>query len=207
SLGIGPGDVVNLHLSNHPAYPQVVLACSYLGAIAMPTNPVSTADELGYLVAHSDSKVIFTEAACLDVARRVAKETGVKGIVLCEIGASLPDGYPVYEAGLARQPGTPPPGAGAAEKVVQLLYTSGTTARPKGVMLTNASFVYGAEVFRAGSGLRLEDRHLVALPLFHAAAQCHALWPSLVGGASVALLSRFHASRYFAHAIAYDPTM
>src|SRR5262249_4729294 len=50
SLGIGPGDAFNLHLSNHPAYPQLILAASYLGAAAMPTNPASTADELGYLV-------------------------------------------------------------------------------------------------------------------------------------------------------------
>jgi crotonobetaine/carnitine-CoA ligase len=207
ALGIGPGDVVNLHLSNHPAYPQLILACSYLGAVAMPTNPAITADELGYLVAHSESKVIFSETACLDVARQVAKETGVKRIIPCETGPALPDGFPIYGAELPRQPTAPPPAHGAAEKVVQLLYTSGTTARPKGVLLTNANFVYGAEVFRAGSGLRPEDRHLIALPLFHAAAQCHALWPSLVGGASVALLSRFHASRYFAQAIAYDATL
>jgi crotonobetaine/carnitine-CoA ligase len=207
ALGIGPGDVFNLHLANHPAYPQLILAASYLGAVAMPTNPASTADELGYLVAHSESKVIFTEGACLEVARRVAEQTGVKQIVLCETGVPLPEGMPVYEAELAGQPAAPPPGEGAAEKVVQLLYTSGTTARPKGVMLTNANFVFGAEVFRAGSGLRPEDRHLIALPLFHAAAQCHALWPALVGGASVALLARFHASRYFEQAIAHDATL
>jgi crotonobetaine/carnitine-CoA ligase len=77
SLGIGPGDVVNLHLSNHPAYPQIILAASYLGAAVMPTNPVSTADELAYLVEHSESKAIITEARCLEVVREVAARTGV----------------------------------------------------------------------------------------------------------------------------------
>ena len=225
-LGIGPGDVVNLHLSNHPAYPQVILAASYLGAVVMPTNPVGTADELTYLLVHSESKAVITEARCLDVARKSAAAAGIERIVLCNTGElsggaggsegdPRPDdaatrsanNLPMYEVELARQSAIPPVSRGAAERVVQLLYTSGTTARPKGVRLTNANFVYGAEVFRAGSGLRQEDRHLIALPLFHAAAQCHALWPALIAGASVAILSRFSASRYFEQAATYDATM
>jgi crotonobetaine/carnitine-CoA ligase len=207
SLGIGPGDAFNLHLSNHPAYPQLMLAASLLGAVAMPTNPASTADELGYLVRHSESKLIVTEPGCLDVVVPVSREVCGVPVLLIEGAGSTPNGYPIYEAELARQPASRPAEEGSAERVVQLLYTSGTTARPKGVMLTNASLVYGAEVFRAASGLRGDDRHLIALPLFHAAAQCHALWPSLIAGASIALLSRFSASRYFEQAIEHEATM
>jgi crotonobetaine/carnitine-CoA ligase len=206
-LEIGAGDVFNLHLSNHPAYPQLILAASYLGAVAMPTNPVSTVDELAYLVGHSQSQVIFTEAGCLDVVRQVVAGLSVRQVVLCQTGDDLPDGYPVYETELARQSVEPPAGEGAAGRVVQLLYTSGTTSRPKGVMLTNAALIYGAEVFRGATGLRQEDRHLIALPLFHAAAQCHALWPSLIAGASIAIMSRFSAGRYFEQAIEYGGTM
>lgn len=203
-LGIGAGDVFNLHLSNHPAYPQLILAASYLGATAMPTNPVSSADELRYLIEHSESKVIFTEAGCLEIVRQVAER---RPVILCQTGEPLSDGYPVYEADLARQPTTVPPRQAEAGRIVELMYTSGTTARPKGVMLTNASLVYGAEVFRAGSGLRQEDCHLITLPMFHAAAQCHALWPSLIAGASIAIMSRFSASRFFEQAIEYGGTM
>ncbi len=204
ALDVGPGDVFNLHLSNHPAYPQLLLAASFLGAIALPSNPVSTADELRYLLDHSGSKVIFTEASCLETVGAVA---GSRPVVLCQTSDDAPGGYPIYEHELARQPVDERHGSGTADSVIELLYTSGTTARPKGVMLTNASIIYGAEVFRAGSGLREEDRHLIALPLFHAAAQCHALWPSVIANASVAILSRFSASRYFEQAIAYDCTM
>lgn len=203
-LGINPGDVVNLHLSNHPAYAQLILAASQLGATVMPTNPVSTADELSYLLEHSESKVIFTETACLDVVRSVSAG---RQVVVCETGSKVPDGIPIYEHELAKQSHDAPRGAGAPDKVVQLLYTSGTTARPKGVMLTNTNFVYGAEVFRAATGLRGDDRHLIALPMFHAAAQCHAFFPSLIAGASIALMARFSASRFFDQAIAYGGTM
>lgn len=207
AFGVGAGDAFNLHLSNHPAYPQLILAASFLGAVAMPTNPVSTFDELLYLVRHSESKLIVTETRCLDVASRVAREVGGLPILIGTTGSALPDGFPVYEAELARMSESPPASDGRCDRLVELLYTSGTTARPKGVMLTNANFVYGAEVFRSASGLRAEDRHLIALPLFHAGAQCHALWPSLIAGASVAILSRFSASRYVEQAIAYDCTM
>ncbi len=205
-LGIRAGDVFNLHLSNHPAYAQLILAASHLGATAMPTNPASTEDELAYLVAHSESKAIFTEAGCLDVANRVAADSRIVPVV-CETGEMIPGGYPVYEDALSGQSVEPPDGAGSAEGVVQLLYTSGTTSRPKGVMLTNTCFIYGAEVFARCTGLRREDRHLVALPLFHAGAQCHALWPSLIAGASVAVMARFSASRFFEQAIEYGCTV
>jgi crotonobetaine/carnitine-CoA ligase len=227
-LGIGPGDVVNLHLANHLAHVQVTLAASYLGAVVVPTNPVSTVDELGYVLEHSEAKLILTEASCREAALAAAARAGVERVILCagsavrgsdvrssEAGADQQppsevgsrSDLPVYEVELARQSAIPPEGSGAADRVVQLLYTSGTTARPKGVMLTNASLIYGAEVFRAASGLRADDRHLIALPLFHAAAQCHALWPTLIAGASLAILPRFSASRYFEQAATYDATM
>src|SRR5690242_17428059 len=90
SLGIGPGDAFNLHLGNHPAYPQLVLAASYLGAVAVPTNPASTASELAYLVGHSDSRVIFTQASCLEIAWQVAREADVRAIIVCESGEPIP---------------------------------------------------------------------------------------------------------------------
>ena len=149
---------------------------------------------------------MFAEPGRLDVADRVAANSNIP-VVICDTGGEIPGGYPVYEDALSAQRAEPPDGRGAPDRIVQLLYTSGTTSRPKGVMLTNACFVYGAEVFAAGSGLRREDRHLVVLPLFHAGAQCHALWPSLVTGASVAVMSRFSASRFFEQAIEYGCTM
>ena len=206
SLGIGPGDVFALHLSNHAAHPQLILAASYLGATAMPTNPASTAEELSYLLEHSETRVVFTEAGCLPAVEQAAPRRPAGKVVLCQTDGDLPDGYPVYESELERQSGSPPGRAGSGG-VVQLVYTSGTTARPKGVMLTDAAIIYGAETFRGATGLRMEDRHLITLPLFHAAAQCHALWPSLVSGASVAITSRFSASRFFEQAVEYGATM
>ncbi len=110
SLSIGSGDVFNLHLSNHPAYPQLILAASYLGAAAMPSNPVGTPDELGYLVEHSNSKIIFTQADCLDVVGEITAQLTGRRVLLCQTDADLPDDLPLYETELADQPVDPPPG-------------------------------------------------------------------------------------------------
>jgi crotonobetaine/carnitine-CoA ligase len=204
-LGIGAGDVVDLHLTNHPAFVQVILAASYLGAIALPTSPSCSTEELRYFLEHSEVKLVITQAKYLASVEAVAKATC--SILLLQDGY-LPDSrHRCYEAELERQSNTLADGEGSTEKVVQLLYTSGTTSRPKAVMLTNANFVYGSEVFRAATGLDEEDRHLIALPLYHSAAQCHALWPSVIAGCSVSILSRFSASRFFAQATTHGGTM
>src|SRR5215207_5078358 len=58
ALGVGQGDVVTIHLYNHPAHVQLILAASCIGAVVLPANPASTADELRYLIEHSESTFI-----------------------------------------------------------------------------------------------------------------------------------------------------
>lgn len=205
NLDIGTGDVVNLHLANHPAYPQLILAASYLGAVILPTSPACTAEEHRYFLEHSDARSIITDQSHLTTVQETAKERNCT-ILLIDDGYT-DQNYRCYETELQRQSQIVSGGVGSSEKVLQLLYTSGTTSRPKGVMLTNANFVYGGEVFRSATGLRNEDHHLIALPLYHSAAQCHALWPSVIAGCSVTIVSRFSASRFFEQASQYQATM
>lgn len=204
-LGILSGDVVNLHLANHPAYPQLVLAASYLGAIVLPTSPSCTAEELHYFLEHSQAKLLLTHESQLPIVKTATQKRSC-AIVLVRDGYSSRE-YPCLEKEVERQSTTVSGGEGSSNKILQLLYTSGTTSRPKGVMLTNANFIYGGEVFRAATGLRGDDCHLIALPLYHSAAQCHALWPSLIAGARVSIMSRFSASRFFEQAVQYRGTM
>src|SRR5579862_5883059 len=204
-FGIRNGDVINLHLANHPAYPLLILAASYLGAIVLPTSPSCTAEELHYFLQHSEAKLVVTHESHLPIVIAATQKRSC-AIVLVRDGF-LSGEYPCLESEMDRQNTTVSGGGGSADKIVQLLYTSGTTSRPKGVMLTNTNFVYSAEVFRGATGLRGDDCHLIALPLYHSAAQCHALWPSLIAGASVAVMFRFSASRFFEQAVKYHGTM
>ena len=74
-------------------------------------------------------------------------------------------------------------------------------------MLTNRALIYGAEVFAKGSGLRIDDRRLLTLPFYHAAAQCHAFWPSVVCGSGIVVSPRFSPSRFFPLAIRHQATL
>src|SRR5260370_41428463 len=85
-------------------------------------------------------------------------------------------------------------------------YTSGTTAKPKGVLLTHANYIYGGEVMSKAMVLPT-NRHLIVLPLFHAGAPLHALLPMLLAGGSAALMDRFSPTRFVDPAMRHEPTL
>src|SRR3546814_19029902 len=76
-------------------------------------------------------------------------------------------------------------------------FTSGTTSRPKGVVWTQANYLWGAEVSAAHEGLTAADRHLTYLPLFHTNAQIYSVMATLWAGGSVILMPRFSTSRFW----------
>ena len=216
AMGIKRGESFNFHAPNSPAFVALAIAASRIGAVMVPTDYRATVDELTYIVDHSESKLIVTEPeGGLDVAQAVASSiSSVQDVVISLPTASLQgdrsikkDGHPIFERELDSQETSPPEVEISPDDVVHMLYTSGTTSRPKGVLLTNRALIYGAEVFVRATGLRNNDRHLITLPLFHAAAQCHAFWPSLVSGAGIVVSPRFSPTRFFGLAIRHGCTM
>ena len=206
-LGVHRGDTVTLLLDNRPEFLALWFGAAKIGAVIVPVNTASSAAELDYLVAHSGSRAIFTEAGLFDMARQVAGRCShVADVLVCGDGAPTPDAD--FGRLAAACPGTPcagPPPAPADEAAI--LYTSGTTARPKGVLVTHANYVRAGETVARALRLTPEDRHLVVLPLFHGNAQYYSTMSALVAGASVALMARFSASRYFDQAIAHRCTV
>ncbi|MBZ0252097.1 MAG: AMP-binding protein, partial [Candidatus Methylomirabilis sp.] len=88
-----------------------------------------------------------------------------------------------------------PPRDGAETAAV--LYTSGTTSRPKGVEITHANYVWAAELMARNTALTERDRHAIACPFFHINAQTYSLLPALLAGADVLLMERFSKSRWW----------
>ena len=227
SLGIGSGDKINLHLSNCVEFLLLWFAAGKLGAVIMPTNVAATAAELEYLIDHSECRLIFTQSGHLDVVRRVQGRCArVEATVIC--GDSEDCDAPSFDALLSRQSDEPPGSHGDARFFddlvssrsderpetlrdrsgeVGILYTSGTTSRPKGVLVTNANYIYAGETVAKAVCLTREDRHLVVMPLFHGNAQYYSTMSTLVTGASMVLSSRFSASRFFDQAIRHGCTV
>jgi crotonobetaine/carnitine-CoA ligase len=191
-LGLGPGIGFLVCLDNHPELIRLVLAAAATGSVAIPADTRLTAREVSHYLEVADVQVVFTRADH-EPAVVAARERGARIVF---VGAPL-DGP--QRAGRTTA-------AGDGRGVFELLFTSGTTSRPKGVMLTGRAVVHGARTLAAGAGYTPDDVPLVALPLYHAAAQMHQLWPTLVLGGHAVVVERFAPSRFFGQATRHGAT-
>ena len=206
-LGVSKGDKVNLHLTNRPEFLFFWFATAKIGAVMVPTNPLSPPDELRYPVHHSGSVITVTQPDLLETVEAArASCPDIRYVVLCGAG-DAPEGVMPFSDviegqshDLAEVPLDPLDEAA-------VLYTSGTTSRPKGVLVTHANYIYAGEVVSKLMRMGPEDRHLVPLPLFHANAQYYSFMTSLTVGGSAALMPRFSASRYIKQAIRHKCTV
>lgn len=207
SLGVKKGDKFNLHLPNCPEFLALWLGGAKIGAVMVPTNPVATADEMEYILGHSESVLSVTQADCVETIQSVRDRCpGVRHIVVCR-GAEPAEGALLLCDLMAEASTELGPAGVAAMDEAGMIYTSGTTARPKGVLLTNANYVYVGEVVSKHMRISPDDRHLVVLPLFHGNAQYYSTMSTLVTGATMVLIERFSASRYFAQARRHGATV
>ncbi|MEV7242182.1 acyl-CoA synthetase [Streptomyces sp. NPDC093248] len=182
--GLAPGDRVAAYGHNSDAYLIAFLACARAGLVHVPVNQNLTGDDLAYIVGQSGSALVLTDP---DLAGRLPD--GVRALPLRDTDGSL----------LARLADAPPYDGPEprAEDLVQLLYTSGTTAAPKGAMMTHRALVH--EYLSAITALDLSagDRPAHALPLYHSAQMHVFLLPYLAVGATSVLLDAPDGDRLF----------
>ena len=206
-LGVKKGDKVNLHLTNCPEFLFCWFGIAKIGAVMVPTNPLSPPDELSYPVRHSESVVSVTQPDLLPAVESVREACpDLRQIVLAGSDEASPSAVLLSDL-VGRQSDEPPEVPLAPEDEAAILYTSGTTSRPKGVLVTHANYVYASEVVSKLMRLGPDDRQLVTLPLFHANAQYYSFMTALNVGASAALMPRFSASRFIKQAIRHECTV
>ena len=199
-LGLGPGDKLLLHITNCPDFLLFWFGAALCGAVIVPVNTLSVVDELEYLANHSESVLIVTEPALLAMVEQLLPRCPRVRHVLLR-GADADHGLARAVTPLLRQlPSTPPAWEPKPLDDVAIMYTSGTTSKPKGCLITNANYVHVGESVAKGIRLSPDDRHLAVLPMFHGNAQYYSTMSALVVGASLALMPRFSASRYFEQA-------
>ncbi|RHW28387.1 ATP-dependent acyl-CoA ligase [Nocardioides immobilis] len=195
-LGVGPGDKVAVHLANCPEILEVWFALGTLGAVMVPSNTANTPGELEYLLDFSGAVAIVTQPAFLStVSTAVDEVPAVRHRILARTATAAP-GTLLLEDLVSTTTVAPRPKVNS-EDVVQMLFTSGTTARPKGVLLTHANALHGGE--RESRGLLLDDtdRCMTSLPLFHVNAQVITMLSSLTVGATCIVLEEFRATKYW----------
>lgn len=123
-------------------------------------------------------------------------------VALAETADDIRDGGPLD----APKESTVSPAAPKPSDRLAVMWTSGTTSEPKGVVLTQANYAYVARAMASAAGLAQEHRWLVVLPLFHANAQFYCFAPAIFTGASVALTATFSASRWVRQATGLGAT-
>ncbi len=158
SRGIGPGDVVAVLMKNSTAFLELVFAASHIGAVFLPINYRLSADEVGYIVGNSGARILIADEELADIAAG-----GAPVVLLNEAAQSTathlaPDIAPTSMQ--VRQP----------RDLMRLMYTSGTTDRPKGVMLTYENIYWKSADQTLVLGLNAETRLLVVGPLYHVGA-------------------------------------
>ena len=186
--GVGPGDRVAVCVHKSPEALLLYLACLRTGAVFLPLNPAHTEPEVGHVLADAAPELAVVDPARLRAFRAagVAVETLDGGG-----GGSFPAAVadragPDVTAGSGATAHRPAPGDPAV-----LLYTSGTTGRPKGAMLSHANLASNAATLRRAWGFEPADRLLHALPTYHAHGLLVALNVALAAGSSMWWLDRF----------------
>lgn len=158
--GIGPGDVVALLMKNSSAFLELSLAISHIGAVLLPINYRLAADEVRYLLEHSQTKLLFVDDELASSAHGFSAQIIVDQRAQSDASvlAQCTDAVP------------PPAFSGSPDTLYRLMYTSGTTDRPKGVMHTYNNFYWKSLDHILVLGLKAEDRLLVVGPLYHVGA-------------------------------------
>ncbi|WTW92126.1 AMP-binding protein [Streptomycetaceae bacterium NBC_01309] len=193
--GLGRGDVAAVFAPNSPVYPMVFFGILTAGAAATTANALYTADELAHQLRDSGARVLFTAPGNLDRARAAVLQDGVRVTEIVLLDGEPAAGGPVTESALAswsadRTAPAPRPAVRGGDLAV-LPYSSGTTGRPKGVMLTHRNLV--ANTLQSLPLGRLDERSvaLAVLPLFHIYGLTAIMSMSLYRRATVVTMPRF----------------
>lgn len=219
NLGVKKGDHIAIILGNSPAFIISYYGAMRLGATVIPINPIYTAEEIGYILKNGDVKVVvgldlmvpLAEKSHLevpDVQHFIIVESGEKKfqekefqhLSVCgklkSFSEMVSSGIPNFEGPHLQD-----------DDVAVILYTSGTTGKPKGAMLTHRNLYSNAK--DTGDYLKMneQDRMITALPMFHVFCLTVALNAPLISGATILIVPKFSPKEIFRIAKVYSPTV
>lgn len=199
--GIGPGSIVALACPNVPAFPIAYFAILKTGATVLPISLLLKADEIAYMLGHSQASAFLchpgSEAAPIGreglAAFERTESCGLFAWIPGETGARPEDDLPSL-ADLEADVESFDTANRAADDTAVVVYTSGTTGRPKGAELTHSNLLIHALMIRNNGNWGDDEVLLVALPLFHIFGQVCQMAAGLSGGATLLLVPKFDAA-------------
>jgi len=188
--GVASGQSVAFAMQNSSACALLVLGIMYGGFRATAINLISGNQTIAYVLEHSETKLVLTEPKQHPLLQQAFAANNAE-IPLVDIDDSIIDGYltsPSYGSSKAQiEPDTDG----------LLMYTSGTTGRPKGVLLTHANLLAGGSNTQKAHDLKSNDRAMCVLPLYHINGLTVTIMGPLVSAGSVVLPKKFSASAFW----------
>ncbi|PKR77402.1 hypothetical protein CEY16_11775 [Halalkalibacillus sediminis] len=197
--GIQKGDTVSVLIPNNPLFYEIWFGCAAIGAIFIPINTGTTSVELEYFLQHSESKGIIYDPSLTN-----------------EYHMNVMRNHPLnfhrefsneWKSEVSKYSDSNHFNDIDSDDVSSIVYTSGTTAKPKGVMITHENYLFAGHSSVTYQQLTSEDRYLIFLPLFHVNSQYYTSMSMLVAGGSIILLEKFSANTFWDTVAKYDPTV
>ncbi|NJB66403.1 crotonobetaine/carnitine-CoA ligase [Desulfobaculum xiamenense] len=200
-LGIGKGDRVAVQLYNTPEFIFCWFGLAKIGAITVPVNVHYLHNESEYLINKCGAKTVVTEEKFYPVFERLQRE----GKIALDnvLVTRLDDNHDIpgtinFRRALREQPAAlkeivPLSSDDAAE----IIFTSGTTSRPKGVVITHYNLLFAGRYTAWQCALRTDDRYMTMMPAFHIDFQCTAAMPTFSTGATFIMLEKYSAHRFW----------
>lgn len=185
SRGIGKGDRIAIMSQNTPAFVFVLYGVAKAGAVAVPINHKLMPPEVEYILDHSESKMIFFDGSLAPVVSKAA--TSAEKVSM----DSTADGFEQFEA-LLEKAGEFAPVEISDEDFAEILYTSGTTGKPKGCLHTHRSVMMAGNTGALAVKIDQRDRLLMAMPIWHSSPLNNWFMGTQYVGGTTVLIREYH---------------
>lgn len=210
TLGIRKGDKVALHLDNCPEFIFCWFGLAKIGAIMVPINARLLCEESAWILQNSQACLLVISAQFYPMYQQIQQEdaTQLRHICLTDVALPADDGVSSFTQLKNQQPATlcyaPPL---STDDTAEILFTSGTTSRPKGVVITHYNLRFAGYYSAWQCALRDDDVYLTVMPAFHIDCQCTAAMAAFSAGATFVLVEKYSARAFWGQVQKYRATV
>jgi feruloyl-CoA synthase len=187
--GVQRGDRVALMCLNTPGFVIAMLGAWRLGAVVVPVNHKLQAPEVDYILTHARAKLCVFDGALAAVIDAIDTPVARMSTDSAVAGAEFLDDLTGKALPLSSAPGQ-------EDEIAEILYTSGTTGRPKGCLLSHRSACVAAATSALALSMTRDERTLIAMPLWHSSPLNNWMLGTLLVGGTVVLLREYHPQRF-----------